>query len=81
MADIMNLKVTCVEGVDQFHADGEAELVQRLLKEWRERVEALKAKAMEDYERMKNDFTRGAPPAATSGPVGPDPTSPFGRRR
>ena len=62
MADI---KVTCVEGGDQFHAEGDAETVGRLLTEWRQHVTDSRREAMQFMNQ------NGAPPRGT------DPTSPF----
>jgi len=47
MADI---KITIVEGIDQFHAEGDSETVQRLITEWRARVDLLRASAQSEIE-------------------------------
>ena len=62
-----NIEVTCVEGVDQFHAEGDAETVERLLAEWRQHVTDSRREAMQFMNQ-----NAGSMP----GPR-PDPTSPF----
>ena len=70
------LKVTLVEAIDQFHAEGEDETVKQLITEWRTRLDTLRAAAHDDMERMQ------ASGALPRGPlVGPGGSvSPFPRR-
>lgn len=67
-----NLKVTSVEGMEQFSAEGDEATVKALLVDWRTRNDALRAEAQDYVERLGT--TRGIGP---TGLPGISPTSPF----
>lgn len=80
------LKITTVEGIEQFQAEGDVAVVRELLAAWRDRNDRLRAEAKADYERMLGlTQAAGASGVALPPPMGPGggaggPVSPFRRR-
>ena len=68
------ISLTVVEGIDQFKCDGDTATVERLLTEWRARVDQCKINAMADVTRLSQLLPSGGGP----GPAGAGPgATPF----